>query len=67
MQQKDKLTKTKAGNRARKKRRTGRQKKMWEDKMKEWTGLDFASSARALKTELGGRGCCKVTCGVPTT
>ena len=30
------------------KRRTGRQK--WEDDIKEWTGMDFASSTRQLKT-----------------
>ena len=27
-----------------KKRRRGRQKKRWEDNVKEWTGMDFASS-----------------------
>ena len=29
--------------------RRGRQKKMWEDNIKEWTGMDFASSTRAAK------------------
>ena len=29
------------------KRRRGRQKKRWEDNIKEWTGMDFASSTRA--------------------
>ena len=29
------------------KRRTARQKKMWEDNIKEWTGMDFASSTGA--------------------
>ena len=29
------------------KRKRGRQKKRWEDKIKEWTGMDFASSTRA--------------------
>ena len=28
------------------KRRRGRQKKMWEDNTKEWSGMDFASSTR---------------------
>ena len=28
-------------------RRYGRQKKRWEDNVKEWTGMDFASSTRA--------------------
>ena len=31
------------------KRRKVRQKKRWEDIMKEWTGMDFASSARAAE------------------
>ena len=29
------------------KRRTGRQKNRWEDNIKEWTVMDFASSTRA--------------------
>ena len=29
------------------KNRKSRQKKVWEDNIKEWTGMDFASSARA--------------------
>ena len=31
------------------KRRKGRQKKMWEDNIKEWTEMDFSSSARAAE------------------
>ena len=31
------------------KRRRGRQKKKWEDNIKEWTGMDFASSSRAAE------------------
>ena len=31
------------------KRRRGRQKKRWEDNIKEWTGMDFASSIRAAE------------------
>ena len=31
------------------KRRGGRQKKRWEDNIKEWTLMDFASSTRAVK------------------
>ena len=27
----------------------GRQKKRWEDNIKEWTGIDFASSTRAAE------------------
>ena len=29
--------------------RQGRQKKRWEDKIREWTGLGFAESQRAVK------------------
>ena len=29
------------------KRKRGRQKKRWENNIKEWTGMDFASSTRA--------------------
>ena len=38
------------------KRKEGRQKKRWEDNIKEWTRMDFASSARAAenKTRWGG-------------
>ena len=31
------------------KRKRGRQKKRWEDNIKEWTGMDFASSTRATE------------------
>ena len=37
------------------KTRKGRQKKRWEDNIKEWTGMDFASSTRAAKTGPGGK------------
>ena len=30
-------------------RRQGRQKKRWEDNIREWTGLDFAKSQRAVE------------------
>ena len=30
-------------------RRQGRQRKKWEDKLKEWTGLEFAKSQRAVE------------------
>ena len=38
------------------KRKRGRQKKRWEDNIKEWTGMDFASSTRQLKTGQDGKG-----------
>ena len=30
-------------------RRQGRQKKSWEDNIREWTGLEFAKSQRAVE------------------
>ena len=30
-------------------RRQGRQRKRWEDNIREWTGLDFAKSQRAVE------------------
>ena len=30
-------------------RRQGRQKKRWEDNIREWTGLEFAKSQRAVE------------------
>ena len=38
------------------KRKRGRQKKRWEDNIKEWTGMDFACSTRAAKTGQDGKG-----------
>ena len=36
-------------------RRQGRQRKRWEDKVREWTGLEFAKSQRAVENrEKGG-------------
>ena len=31
-------------------RKRGKQKKRWEDNLKEWAGIDFVSSARAAET-----------------
>ena len=41
----------------------GRQKKRWEDNIKEWTGMDFASS----KQDKMERDCCEFIYGAPTT
>ena len=37
------------GQSERKKKKRGRQKKRWEDNIKEWTGMDFVSSTRAAE------------------
>ena len=36
------------------KRKRGRQKKRWEDIIKEWTGMDFASSTRTAAENRSG-------------
>ena len=38
------------------KRRRVRQKKMWEDNIKEWTGMNFASSTRAAENRTRWKG-----------
>ena len=37
-------------------RKRGRQKKRWKDNIKEWTGMDFASSTRAAENRIGWEG-----------
>ena len=49
-------------------RRRGRQKKRWEDNIKEWTGMGFGDSLRAAEDREGWKKyCCSVICGAPTT
>ena len=49
-------------------RRRGRQKKRWEDNIKEWTGMGFGDSLRAAEDREGCKWyCCSVICGAPTT
>ena len=44
--------------------RKGRQKKRWEDNIREWTGLEFAKSQRAVKNrKKKWRKLCEVICG----
>ena len=38
------------------KRKRGRQKKRWEDNIKEWTGMDFASSTRVAENRTRWKG-----------
>ena len=47
------------------KRRRGRQKKRREDNIKEWTGIDFASSARAAKGRTKWKGVAAKSSVVP--
>ena len=49
------LTKTILQGTAKGGRKRGRQRKRWEDNIKEWTGLEFAKSQRAVENgENGG-------------
>ena len=38
------------------KRRKGTQKKRWGDNIKEWTGMDFASSTRTVEDRTTWKG-----------
>ena len=38
------------------KRKRGSQKMRWEDNIKEWTGMDFASSTRAVENRSRWKG-----------
>ena len=49
-------------------RRQGRQRKRWEENIREWTGLEFGKSQRAVENrgkmeEIG----CEIICGAQTT
>ena len=48
-------------------RRQGRQRKRCEDNIREWTGLEFAKSQRAVENRENGETGCDVICGTPTT
>uniref|UniRef100_UPI003AF58680 hypothetical protein n=1 Tax=Thiolapillus sp. TaxID=2017437 RepID=UPI003AF58680 len=49
-------------------RRQGRQRKGWEDNIREWTGLEFGKSQRAMKSrEKMEKTSCKIICSAPTT
>ena len=50
------------------KRKRCRQKKRWEDNIKKWTGMDFATSTRTAENkDKMERDCCEFICGAPTT
>ena len=46
-------------------RRRGRQKKRWEDNIKEWTGMGFGDSLRATEDWEGWEGIVAMLCMVP--
>ena len=41
-------------------KKRGRQKKRWEDNIKEWTGMDFATQLGQLKTGQDGKGLLRI-------
>ena len=47
-------------DRRKEKRERGRQKKMWKDNIKMWTGMDFASSTRAAGNRTRWKDCYEV-------
>ena len=49
-------------------RRQDRQRKRWEDNIREWTGLEFGKFQRAVeyRAKMKKTGC-KIICGAPTT
>ena len=61
------LTKTILQGKVKGGRRQGRQRKRWEDKIREWTGLDFAKSQRAVENRGKWRKLVAKLCGAPTT
>ena len=50
------LAKTILQGTVKEKRKRGRQKKRWEDNIKEWTGMDFASSTRTAENRIRWKG-----------
>ena len=48
-------------------RRRGRQRKKWEDDIREWTGLEFGKSQRAVEHGKMEKTGCEIICGAPTT
>ena len=61
------LTKTILQGRVKGERRQGRQRNRWEDNIREWTGLEFGKSQRAVENEKMEKTGCKIICGAPTT
>ena len=47
-------------------RRRGRQKKRWEDSIREWTGLEYTKSKRGVEKRKRGEPGCEIICGAPT-
>ena len=50
---------------SKKNKRRGRQKKRWEEKIKEWTGMVFGDSLRAAEDREGWKGIVAMSSVVP--
>ena len=48
-------------------RRQGGQRKRWEDNIRDWTGLEFSRSQRAVENREMVKTGCEIICGAPTT
>ena len=48
-------------------RRKGGQRNRWEDNIREWTGLEFAKSQRAVENREMEETGCEIICGASTT
>ena len=48
-------------------RRQGRQRKRWEDNIKEWTGVEFHKSLGSEEQEQWRKTGCEIICGAPST
>ena len=48
-------------------RRQGRQRKRWEDNIREWTGLELGRSQRAVENGKMEKTGCEIICGASTT
>ena len=59
------LAKTSLQGTVKRKRKKGRKKKRWEDNIKEWTGMDFASSNTAAENRTRWKGIVENSSVVP--
>ena len=48
-------------------RRRGRQRRRWENNIREWTDLELAKFQRAVENGQMEETCCEIICGAPKT
>ena len=61
------LAKTILHGAVKRERSRGRWRKRWEDNFREWTGLEFAKSQRAVEQRKMEETGCEIICGAPVT